>query len=135
MKNFVSTKFVSCLFRFVLLFKINRFTILGIADKTIKARIGWADDGSLGYHEDEEVQDIEWDIQDLDYLEDALILAEFILDNKIIQGDKITITPDEFKKKLGWEKSRYDSALKALLDIRVDMVDEGKRTDHFFVHF
>ena len=119
----------------MLLFKINRFSILGTTGNTIKARIGWADDGSPGYEEDEEVQDIEWDIEDLDCLEDALILAEFIIDNKIIGGDKITIKPDELNSRLGWKKSRYDSAIEALLNIRVDMVDEGKRTDYFFVHF
>lgn len=33
------------------------------------------------------------------------------------------------------EKDRYDAAINTLLNVKVDMLDGGKKTDYFFVHF
>lgn len=133
--NNVLSKFIGYLFRFMLVFDINRFQLLGISGETIKARIGWADDGAPDYQEGEEVQDIEWDIQKFENMEDALFLIEYLIENHFISSDKIIINESELREKLGWESYRYDNALKTLLSIRVDMVDDGKRSDYFFVHF
>ena len=127
--------FVGYLFRFMQLFEINRFKILEISEQTIKAKIGWPDDDTPDYNEDEETQEIEWDIQEYSNIEDALKVAEFLIDNRFLSGDKISIDQNELFQRIGWEKDRYDAALKTLLSIRVEMADEGKRTDHFFVHF
>lgn len=135
MNNYVSSKFIGYLFRFMMIFDINRFQLRGVHGKTISAKVGWADDGSPDYDEDEEVQDIEWDVQKFENMEDALILAEYLIDNRLISTDKIAITEIEFRERLGWETQRYDDALKTLLSVRVDMVDNGERTDYFFIHF
>lgn len=129
------SRFIGYLFRFMLIFEINRFWILDVSEKTLKARVGWADDGSPDYEEEEEVQDIEWDIQDFDNLEDALKIAEYLLDNRLMLSDKVTISRDELCRRLGWRKNEYDAALNTLLSVKVDMLDDGKRTDCFFVHF
>ncbi|MFT5319625.1 MAG: hypothetical protein ACI8RA_002906 [Chlamydiales bacterium] len=128
-------KYVSNLFRFMLIFEINRFTLLNTSESIIMARIGWGNDGSPDYDEEDEVQDIEWDIQSSVFIEDALKMAEFLINNQLIHSDKIMIDKRELSKRIGWANKRFEEALKTLLDIRVDMVDEGKRTDYFFVHF
>ena len=120
---------ISHLFRFMLLFDINRFQILEVSEQTVKACIGWADDDSPYYNENEEIQNIEWNIQKFENIEDALTLAEYLIDNNLISIDKISIDENELYKRLGWEKDKYDAALKTLLSIKVDMVDEEKKTD------
>lgn len=129
------TRTVSYLFRFMLLFGINRFWILDVSENVVKGRVGWGDDGTPNYDEDEEVQDIEWDVQDFDNFEDALEISEFLIDKHLMLSDKITIDRGELSKQVGWESSRYDAAVNTLLRVKVDMLDEGKKTDYFFIHF
>jgi hypothetical protein len=45
------------------------------------------------------------------------------------------VEPGELKHCIGWEECRFDHALETLLNLRVDMVDNGERTDYFFFHF
>ncbi len=130
-----TTRIVSYLFRFMLIFEIDRFWIFSASEKNIKARIGWANDGTPDYDEDEEVQDIEWSVQHLDGFEDALRISEFLIDEKLMLNDKVTIDSEELFNRLGWEKNRYDAAINTLLSIKVDMLDDGRITDYFFIHF
>jgi len=129
------TRTISYLFRFMLIFEINRFWIFSVSEQTVKARIGWADDGAPDYDEDEEVQDIEWDVQDFDNFEDALEISEFLIDHKLMLNDRIKIDMEQLFNRIGWEKDRYDAAINTLLSVKVDMMDEGKKTDYFFIHF
>ena len=131
----VSVKYLGYLFRFMYLFKIDRFKILEVTNKKINVQVGWPDDGSLYYEEDEEVQEIEWDVQEFSNIEDALLLAEFIYDNNLIDIDKIIISPEELLKKIQWNEKRFELALGTLLNIKVDMIDDGKKSDYFFIHF
>ena len=126
---------ISYLFRFMLIFDINRLWIFSASERTVKARVGWADDGTPDYDEDEEVQDIEWNVQDFDNFEDALILSELLVDQKLMSNDRIMIDVDELFNRIDWERNRYDAAVNTLLNVKVDMLDEGKKTDYFFVHF
>jgi hypothetical protein len=134
MNKKIPTKFINYLFRYMLVFEIDKFILLGVTNKTIKARVGWPDEGLPDYDENEEAQDIEWDIQHFDNIEDALFLVEVIRDNQAIKGDKIIMPLEEIRNKTGWGTSKFESALKTLLEMKVDMVDEGRRTDFFFVH-
>ncbi len=129
------TRAISYLFRFMLIFEINRFWIFSSSERTVKGRIGWADDGAPDYDEDEEVQDIEWDVQCFSNFDDALEISEFLIDQKLMSNDRVTIDREELFDRIGWEKGRYDAAIKTLLSIKVDMLDEGRKTDYFFVHF
>ncbi len=126
---------ISCLFRFMLIFEINRFWIFSASDRMVKGRVGWADDGAPDYNEEEEVQEIEWDVQDFNNFEDALELSEFLIDQKLMSNDRVTINREELFDQIGWEKDRYDAAVNTLLNIKVDMLDDGRKTDYFFVHF
>lgn len=129
------TRSISYLFRFMLIFEINRFEIFDASDTTIRGRVGWADDGSLDYDRDEEIQDIEWEVQDHENFEDALRIAEQLIDERLMINDKISIGSEYLSKQMGWDKNRYDAAINTLLDVKVDMLDEGKKSDFFFVHF
>ncbi len=129
------TRAVSYVLRFMLIFEINRFWIFSASERTVKARVGWADDGTPDYDEDEEVQDIEWDVQDFDNFEDALEISELLIDQELMLNDRVTIDREELLNRIGWEKDRYDAAVNTLLSVKVDMLDDGKKTDYFFVHF
>ncbi len=130
-----TTRIISYLFRFMLIFGINRFWVFSASETSIKARIGWADDGAPDYDEDEEVQDVEWSVQSLDSFEDALQISEFLIDEKLMLNDKVTIDKEELFNRIGWEKDKYDVAINTLLSIKVDMLDDGRKTDYFFIHF
>lgn len=125
----------SYLFRFMLLFEINRFWILSVSDKIVKCRVGWANDGAPDYEEEEEVQEIEWEIQSFHNFEDALELSEFLIEQQLISNDRVIIDREKLFDRIGWEKERYDAAVDTLLNIKVDMLDDGRKTDYFFVHF
>ena len=134
MNKEIPTKFINYLFRYMLIFKIDKFFLFDVTNKTIKARVGWPDEGLPYYDENEEVQDIEWDVQYFENIEDALFLVEVILDNQAISLDKIIMPTEELRNKTGWNITKFEAALNTLLEIEVDMVDEGKRSDSFFVH-
>jgi len=123
------------LFKFMSLFGINRFKILTLDSKTIKAQVGWPDDGTENYDENEEVQDILWHIQDDESIEDALTLGKFLLDNKLIANDKIVVDYEILQSKINWDSRKFDTALQTLLSIKVSMLDDDKETDSFFIHF
>ncbi|MGB7304139.1 MAG: hypothetical protein WBD13_07665 [Burkholderiaceae bacterium] len=126
---------VGQLFRFMWLFEINRFTVFSASEKTIRAKIGWPDDGRDDYAEEEEVQEIEWRVQNIDHFDLAMELADFLADNDLMATDKITVGHAELLEKTGWDAQKLDSAVSALLSIRVDMIDDGEKTDFFFIHF
>ncbi len=137
-QNFFTTPVIQ-LFQFIILFEINRFTILAESETTIRAVIGWPDDGEEYYEAEEEIQEIEWTVQKFSNIEDTLALVGFIRDNRLISIDKIILSPEELFEKIeptfNWDKNQFDLALDTLLNIRVDMIDEGKKSDYFFVHF
>lgn len=130
-----ATRMISYLFRFMLAFEINRFWIFSASETSIKARVGWPNNGVPDYDENEEVQDIEWDIQYLDNLEDALEVLEYLIDNDLMRSDKIKVGRETLFERMNWEKTRYNAAINTLLSIKVDMLDGGRKTDYFFVHF
>lgn len=99
-----TSRIISNLFRFMLIFEINRFWILRVSEESIKTRVGWVDDGVPGYDEDEEAKDIEWDTQHFDNIEDALELSEYLIDNKLMRSDKITIDREELCNRMSWNK-------------------------------
>ncbi len=123
------------LFRFMLMFGINRFSLLETTEASIRARVGWpVEPGSL-LGEDDEFQDIEWEVQYFDNIDDAIEISEFLIDRCLIDIDRITVSEKELGQKIGWETIRYRGALDTLLRIKVGMLDDGVKSDYFFVHF
>ena len=119
----------------MLIFEIDRFWILNVSSTTIRAKVGWPDDGRPNYDANEEVQDIEWDVQYFQNIQDALQVSEFLFDAGYFRGDKILIDKDRIYREIGWEKARTESAIDTLLRIKVDMLDDGEKSDYFFIHF
>lgn len=128
-------KNVCRLFRFMLQFGIDRFQILAASENTVQAAVGWPDEGQLGYDPEEERQEIVWDVQNLEFIDDALELLEIAFSQGCFDSDKLSVPEDDLFHLTGWERNKFNNALQDLLRIRVDMVDDKKNTDYFFVHF
>ena len=65
------------------------------------------------------------------------ILKEGALD-LLINGDKIIVTEEDIKKilhKKKWSEETISNSINFLLNVRVNMIDNGEVTDSFFVHF
>lgn len=139
MKTSKYSNSVSNLFRFMLLFDINRFELFKEDSLNISAKVGWADEGEPDYNENEAIQNIEWEVQLFENIDDALVLSEVLRDYKLIDIDKIKVSPealyDKAKKVTTWNLKRYEDALNTLLKFKVDMIDNDIKTDYFFVHF
>lgn len=131
----VLSKYITRLFRFMLAFGIDRFQILELRNSNIKALVGWPDEGQVHYDPDEETQEILWDIQELDSFEDALYILETAYSKGLFDSDKFLVSEKALFDMVEWDRSRFDQAIKTLLSINVDMLDDGKRSDRFFVHF
>jgi len=135
-KNNLVTKHVSRLFRFLIQFGINRFELLDSSEKNINAIIGWPEEeGQFEYNSDEETQEISWEVQYLEFIDDALTILEFAFSKGLFDSDKILISEEELRVKMNWDKIRFSNALNNLLQIKIDMIDEGEKTDFFYVHF
>lgn len=131
----VASRAISQLFRFMLAFKINRFDVIEADAQKILTTIGWPDDGRASYDPTEETQTIVWDVQSLDHIEDALDIVAFLIEKDLIRGDRIEVSPDDLANSMAWPMERFEAALSDLLALRVDMIDDGTRTDFFFLHF
>ena len=130
-------KAVVLLFRFLRLFGIDRFILLDVSYKQIKGKIGWPNKfNDPDYIAEEEVQEIEWLIERSPINEDGLVIAERALDGGKLNGDKFLISKTELGAfaPIHWQKPRVEKALEDLFAIRVYMIDEGEKTDYFFLH-
>lgn len=127
------------LFLFMKLFDINRFEVISENKENIHACVGYPNDGSIDYDEDEETQEILWEIQKLSNKDDVLRLIEFLCENQLMHSDNIKVSYSELEKKISkdfsWDKIRTENAINNLLNVKVDMIDDNELTDFFFVHF
>lgn len=120
------------LYNYMLFHGVVEFDYLHTRDMTICARVGFPKCGDPIF---DDMQQIEWDIVELPNIDDALEIVNFAVDHSLANTDKIIISPSELQKKMGWNPSRFNPALDTLLAIEVPMVDDGERTDSFFIHF
>jgi len=127
--------YVLQLFNFMLLFEIDRFQLLEVNKEYIRAVVGWPDDGRTDYDPLEETQEIIWFFQSFENGEVLQKLIEILIDNKYMRSDKIYISEEKLQGKCEWDDEKFNKAICALLDFRVDMVDDGEKSDYFFVHF
>lgn len=77
-QNMNMARFVTYLFRFMQIFKIARFQIFFVTKTSVHALVGWPDDGRVDYDENEEVQEVAWDVQEFENYEDTFLLAEYL---------------------------------------------------------
>jgi len=78
-QNMAMVRFVTHLFRFMLVFRINRFQIFLVTNTTVYALVDWADDGTVDYEESEEVQEVAWEVQEFENYDDTFMLVEYLI--------------------------------------------------------
>lgn len=99
-----------------------------------KGSVLWEDDII-----DDEPQSFIWYIPSNNiFIKDSILLINYIIENNLIEGDKISISESELIENLlnkNWKKDIIKEALEYLLNLDIRMVDEGEETSAFFVHF
>ena len=124
------------LFSFMLVFGIRAFEIIESRPELVRARVWLPDQAAPEWDSPEdEWQTIEWDVAEGDAVNDAIELACALRDRGLVKGDRILVPADDLAERIGWDEARCEAAVSALLDIRVEMIDDGERTDFFFLHF
>jgi hypothetical protein len=88
---------------------------------------------------EEDSQEFSWiPIGDNTNLSKAISLCDFIKENHLNQGDKMLVSESELLTLLtnsNWSIDIAQNAIDFLFKIQVFMIDEGKETDYFFIHF
>ena len=95
-------------------------------------------EGVVCYEDFHDIQQFIWNYNHDNSIEDAIALAEILWQEKLINGDKIIVTEEDIKKILHekkWSEETISNSINFLLNVRVNMIDNGEVTDSFFVHF
>jgi len=125
--------------KMMLLFNVNRIEIARAEGLKVSAVVGWPDEGQPHYDPDEERQEVCWSAEQRQLTPDVSMCIDFLILSSLVRGDRIVVGEPQLLLRLmnsfGWGIERAKGALDALLSIRIDMIDEGARTDAFFLHF
>jgi hypothetical protein len=102
-----------------------------IVEKKVFGIVGWLNE------EDKQsfVLKIDFDISSLIR---AKLLCDFLLENDLINGDKIIVSENDLILKLTnneWIEIDAKETINFLCSFDVKMVDEGEETDSFYIHF
>jgi hypothetical protein len=123
--------------KMMMLFDVNRLSIVHADCQRIEAVIGWPNQGQAHYDANEEQQEVVWDYGDLN--PDVSLVLEHLKLDDLLRGDRIetsrAVLEGQLADGFGWEPSRASRAVADMLELRVDMVDDGMKSDAFFVHF
>ena len=123
--------------KMMMLFDVNRINIKRSGDQVIEAIIGWPDQGQAHYDAAEEQQEVAWIYQDLS--PDVSLVMEHLKLRALLRGDRIELPEDALGEQLTdafhWENDRARRAIEGLLRVHIDMIDDGSKTDAFFLHF
>jgi hypothetical protein len=96
-------------------------------------------DGIVSFENGKDTQQFRWRYpQDMTDLNEAKNLCNFLQQNTLLEGDKILISEPELANRLsnsGYNSEEVERSISELLSIEIKMVDEGRETDSFFVHF
>jgi hypothetical protein len=95
--------------------------------------------GTVTWPREEENQKFSWLIE-LDEKDMLRIqsLCNFLYTNRLIKGDKINLMEGDLIAKLtaeGWNYHDAIESINGLCSFGVDMIDDGEKTDLFYVHF
>ena len=66
------------------------------------------------------------------------MLINYLSENSLVSIDKIIMSEDSLisrLKDIGWDSQKINTWIAYLCSINVPMVDNGERTDSFFIHF
>ena len=117
--------------RFLKFYEINNIEIVEIQHDKI---FGF----SVFPEEDLEVQKQEfvWEITEDEILpEKSLELMKIIQENKFHKNDKIIVDSQSLFKKTGWnDLNEFEEMFSGLFKVDIRMVDNGEKTDSYFLH-
>jgi|SRR5579871_256799 len=95
--------------------------------------------GNIRWNDENETQNFSWNIQfEESALKKLTQLCEYLRNHDLVIGDRITITESKLQMRLfdlGWDKDEAQRNIDRLCSVEVKMIDEGKETDSFFIHF
>jgi hypothetical protein len=87
----------------------------------------------------EDTQAFSWNIpSSSEQFPNTVALINYLSENNLVSIDKIIISEDSLisrLKEIGWDSQKINTSLHSLCSINVPMVDNGERTDSFFIHF
>ena len=107
-----------------------------ISNHHISGKLRWPDDM---LYDEEEDDFFSWDIK-INEAEMRIItsLCDFLGKRKLVEIDRIIISEKELIKDLinsGWSKNNAKISIDLLLAIDIDWLNDGRKTDAFFIHF
>lgn len=118
---------------------IEMFFKLFGADVVIKCKDEEKISGEAIWKGEEETQEFLWySIKIDESMINVYRLIEFIIENKLIKGDMIAESKDKLNEilyKSGWNRKIALDAVNNLQNIKISMIDNGKATDYFCIHF
>lgn len=95
--------------------------------------------GVVFWENEEEKQEFSWEYAkvNIDFFNVKKII-QYLIDKNLVDIDKINLDKISLVNALKtkeWEVQKIEEGIKELCSIKVDMIDEGKKTDYFFIHF
>lgn len=82
----------------------------------------------------EERQDFVWYINEEDVPSyEAMNILKYLIDNDLINGDKLKCTISDINIP-EFDKEMKTKAMDELYRVSVNMIDDGQKTDYFFIH-
>lgn len=94
--------------------------------------------GKAIFNDESGTQDFVWEAPSIKYPEIVDTILSFLINNKLHDGDKVTISLDDLINQIvSIHNSHNDvkNAIDEIQDIKIFMLDDGKKTDYFFIHF
>ena len=125
---------VARFFRFMRLAGTSLFSILRIERECIHAVVAWEEDCRMGIPEPGDTQEVRWVCDTDPRVDDALAVGEYAYDAGWISIDRMTVDCRELEDNLGWDAKRVADAIDKLVQLKVQMIDDGEETDSFFLH-
>ncbi len=116
------------------LFRTTLFSIIRVETDRVHAVVAWDEDCQDGIPDAEDTQRVLWVCDPDTKIDDALTVGEYAYDAGWISSDKLTVDKNELLESLGWDRKRTTEAIDKLMQIRVPMIDDGEKSDVFFLH-
>ena len=87
---------------------------------------------------DEETQEFVWYYSSFNEIPRAIQLLDILKKNEWLHNDKVIISKQDvvnYLKYMGWENVDINTTFLFLFSLKIKMVDDGKESDSFFIHF
>lgn len=94
--------------------------------------------GIVKYDDNSGEQYFSWNIPDIHLIVKGIEVLDYIFSNKLMRGDKLTVSRISIINNLisnGWNESEVIGTIDFLFGIKIDMLDDGEKTDFFYIHW